>query len=159
VTGAISVVALIKGPEKIEDLGANYKLITGILVATAALLALRGIVLAALAAQGTPGRIEYTGTALRDFTLDEADEAADLLRFSRVVTVVATLVAGAAVGFIWFAPQDKSAPSMRLVIRDNGTLVCGELKTGTGDTVTIDDQPIPVNEIRSITAVSECPTA
>jgi hypothetical protein len=157
VTGALGIVAIIKGPEKIEDLTSRYQIIVAVLLAIGTLLMLRGIVLAALAAQGTPGRIEFTGPTLRDFTAREAEEAADLLRFSRVVTVIGVLVAGIAVALVWFGPEAKKPPSMRMVIRDNGTMVCGELTTGSDDNVLVAGQPIRIAEIRSIIAVQECP--
>lgn len=157
VTGAIGVVTLIKGRESLEELDRDYEVAVGVLVAVAVLLALRGIVLAALAAQGTPGRIEYTGSALREFTVNEAEEAGDLLRFSRVLVVVATLVAGVAVALVWFGAEATKPPSLRLVITDTGPPACGELKTGAGDAVTVGGTVISAREIRSITTVPKCP--
>lgn len=157
VTGAIGVVTLIKGRESLEELEHGYEVAVGVLVGAAVLLALRGIVLAALAAQGTPARIEYTGSALRDFTANEAEEAGDLLRFSRVLVVVATLVAGVAVALVWFGPEESKPPSVQLVITETGAPACGVLKAGAGDTVTVGGVPIKVSEIRSITTVPTCP--
>jgi hypothetical protein len=157
VTGALGIVALIKGPEKIEDLTSAYQIAVGVLAATGTLLMLRGIVLAALAAQGTPGRIEFTGPALRAFTVSEAEEAADLLRFSRVVAVVGVLVAGLAVALVWFGPEAEKSPTVRIVIRDDGTFACGELTTGSDDDVLVAGQPVRIAEISSIVAIKECP--
>jgi hypothetical protein len=157
VTGAIGVVTLIKGRESLEELSHGYEVAVGILVGIAVLLVLRGIVLAALAAQGTPGRIEYTGSALRDFTANEAEEAADLLRFSRVLVVTATLVAGVAVALVWFGPEDTKPPSLQLVIPETGPPACGELKTGMGNTVRVGRTAISAQDIRSITTVPTCP--
>ena len=157
VTGAIGVVTLIKGRESLEELEHGTEIAVGVLIGVAVLLALRGIVLAALAAQGTPARIEYTGAALRDFTVNEAEEAADLLRFSRVIVIVATLVAGAAVALAWYGPEESKPPSLQLVIIETGPPACGVLKTGSGDAVTVDGASIEVSEIRSITTVPSCP--
>jgi hypothetical protein len=164
VTGVFGIVSLIKGRDAVTDLTRSAEISVGILVALALLFALRGILLAALAAQGTPRLIRFSGERIRTAYRAEARLAMDLLKYSRVLTVLAVLVFATAVGLTWYGPTKKAeepgGPKI-LVVRRSGAVACGLLKGGTngGFIVEIRGQRIPVSvgDVVSLTAVSSCP--
>lgn len=154
-TGVFGIVGLIEGRKTISELDRSWEIVVGCLAAAALLLALRGILLAALAAQGSPSTIEATAAKLRRFYENEAFEAADLLRYSRVLVVVAVLFAGAAVGVTWFGPEHAAAPQKKLVVTDGGYL-CGTLQLDGANAI-VGSARVPLSRVRSIVSVPDCP--
>jgi hypothetical protein len=162
-TGVFGIVSLIKGRDAISGLTPHVETAVGILSLVALLLALRAIVLAALAAQGSPRLIRYTGARIRTAYLEEARLAMDLLKYSRVLTVAAVLVFATAIGLTWYGPTkqktDVEGPEI-LVVMDSGSVVCGVLKGGINGSFTIERAgkriPVEVAKISSLDPVPSC---
>jgi hypothetical protein len=157
ITGAVGAVSLIKGRESIVDLTRPYEIGVTVLLAIAFLLSLRAILLAALAAQGSPAWIDESAAAVLAFFEQETVEAAEMISYSRVLATLAALVAAAAVGLTWLAPTADAPPPNRLVVTSRGTVLCGVLTLGDGRSATVGSNSTPVNEIVSVTNVAECP--
>jgi hypothetical protein len=163
VTGAIGVVSLVKGPDEIDSLTANWKIAAGVLIALAVLAALRGIVLAALGAQGSPRSYGYAPAAFRRRYRGETLIAARALQASRALVVLATLLAVAATGIVWFGTKAEKAESGRvLAVTTDGTTTCGVLGVAKG-TITIapvaggTPTRIDPTKLRALIPTGKCP--
>lgn len=104
VIGVFGVVLVVKGPTDIAKIESDaLYVLTGVLVAGAAVCALAAIVLGAYAAQGIPRHVErYTGEYIRDRFQEEARGAARNLRRSRRAAIAAVVLLGGAIGVTWY---------------------------------------------------------
>jgi hypothetical protein len=137
VTGAVGVVSLVKGPDQIDTLTRAWKQAVGVAAAIAVVSALRGIYLAALAAQGSPRSFGYNPATFRRRYRLETLSAARALEVSRALIVIATLAAACATGMLWFGTA-KQVPSARVVaVTADGTTACGVLSVAQSGAITI----------------------
>jgi hypothetical protein len=130
--GIIGVVAFIEGPDKLADMPDAAQWVLIVTVAIAAGLALGAVILAALAAQGTPRRFRtLTGRTLARTSAAAAETAVRNLNVSRGLAIAAAslLVAGTLVAWgvgISQSDDEKTAPNV-VVETVSGALRCGVL--------------------------------
>ena len=163
VTGVVGVVSLVKGPDQLDTLTRGWKQAVGVVIALAILTALRGIFLAALAAQGSPRSFGYNPTTFRRRYRSETLFAARALEVSRALVVIATLSAACATGMMWFG-ETKPVQGARVVaVTTDGTTTCGTLGVGKGGTITItadgggQTTVIDPAEVRALIPAASCP--
>jgi hypothetical protein len=164
VTGAIGVVALVKGPDQINDLTHGWKILAAVLVGLAVLTVLRGILLAAIAAQGSPRSFGYAPREFRSRYRAETLLAARALQVSRALVVLATLFGAAAIGVVWFGDTaDKAGPTRAFAVTADGTPLCGTLNVSKPGIVTVTPDgakkaiPISPKALRALVPTGECP--
>jgi hypothetical protein len=165
VTGVFAIFALVKGRDDITKLSHGWEIAVASILAGATLLAVRAILLAAVAAQGTPARLRIDVSSVRELYERAARAAADELRYSRILTVLATLLVATAIGLAWFAPEPaEGGPSNVLAFGTDGrVLACGTLSTTKARALAITppgaDKPqtlLPA-ALRAIVPVDDCP--
>jgi hypothetical protein len=128
------------------------------------LLATRGIVLAALAAQGTPRSFTYDAAGYQTHYRRESLLAAEDLRVSRIVVVLGTLALIAAVGMTWYGDEaEKKGTKVYAVSRDGAVVACGEVTVGKQGALLVKEpakaQPTrfePTN-VLTLVPVGDCP--
>jgi hypothetical protein len=160
---AFGFVAFIDGRDEIRGLARWYEIATGVLVLSGLLAAVGAVILAALAAQGTPRQVAWTGPELRHHELEEARRATKRLTRSRVTTTLAVLAILVALGLLFYSPGDKSSAPRLLLVSHSGQTVCGtvisyrkgvfRLKTDNGPEAMI------AENIASVASVDSCPTS
>jgi hypothetical protein len=170
-TGIFTIAAIIKGPSDITavrgslgllGLHLSWSVVAGILVAAALACASTAIVLAAMAAQGTPRRFRFTGVELRRLYPTETIRAARQLRASRILAVCTIPLLGLATGVIWYAtPAERPAASV-LVTTKTGAIVCGTLRRSDGALRINDGRSaetvVPFDRVQGIVPLSSCPS-
>jgi hypothetical protein len=125
-------------------------------------LAFTAIVLAALAAQGSPVKIVNDAEGVRDFVIGAVDRASDYLRISRLTSISAALVMAIAIGITWFTQLDPpyAAPNA-LVIQESGTIICGALQRNDQGQVSVlpKEGGAPILDINAVLVqiVPSCP--
>lgn len=162
VTGAVGIVALIKGPEEIGRLTREWELAVGAALLVAVLLALRGIVLAAVAAQGTPTSFVYTAAGYQDHYFHELDTTATALRVSRITVVLGTLALVVAIGMTWYGEEEKKAATNVFVVPSSGSSLCGELSATAGGILRLKDSEgdihrVDPQQLVAIVPAAKCP--
>jgi hypothetical protein len=171
-TGIFAIAAIIKGPSDITavrggldllGLHLSWSVAAGILVAAALACASAAVVLAAMAAQGTPRRFRFTGIELRRLIPRETIQAARQLRASRILAVSAIPLLGLATGIIWYATPPGRSGATVLVTTKTGAIVCGTLRRGEG-ALHIEDQRgavtvMPFDRIQEVVPLSSCPSS
>jgi hypothetical protein len=165
VTGVFGTFALIKGRSDITALTQGWEITVAVILLVATLLALRSIMLAALAAEGSPTSEAVDASNVRQYFSDANIKAQWQLLASRVTAVLATLGAGVAVGMVWFAPQSAPKPPLDVVRLANGYAVCGAVSVNSNGTlkVTATDGKTVVraslrsSAVKSIARVTACP--
>jgi hypothetical protein len=163
VTGALSIVALIKGPEDIGRLTKPWEIAVGVVLLVGVLLALRGIFLAAVAAQGTPSSFAYSPVRYHLHYIQQLGLAALGLRVSRILVVLATLALIAAVGMTWYGEEDEKEGALVYAVSKDGTVACGEVSAGGGGVLLIKEsdnaQParFAPETVLTLVPVGKCP--
>jgi hypothetical protein len=162
VTGVFGIFALVKGRSDITALTHGWELVVAGLFLVAVLCLLRSIVLAALAAEGTPTFESVDTTNIRRKYSHATAVAAFQLVGSRVLAVVAMLLVTAAVGIVWFAPS-ASAPALSYVSTSDGTLMCGALSVGVDGKLNLKQngatatKALDPSTVRAVVATLACP--
>ncbi len=162
--GVGGTVAAVKGPDAFSKLTpATGNLVFWLSVLTA-LLASAAILFAALAAQGTPRRVQgLDGATLKKLTADGAARASRLLRFSRAGALVAASALLLAVGIAWHAGIASSEPSSSsaLVETSDGAVRCGQLHASSDGTIalSVGSTQYSLQAGSPITSVDSCPAA
>lgn len=162
ITGIYSAFALIKGRSDITALTHGWEIGVGFFVAVAATFSLRSIVLAALAAEGTPSSVAVSATSIRAYFAHAVDVAQWQLLASRVTAVLAAVCIGAAIGIVWFAPQPALLHAVKF---SDGTSVCGvvavnpngTLKVTTPAGKAVGPSEVAPADVTSIASVPACP--
>jgi hypothetical protein len=159
VTSAFGIAGLVGGRDALSDLEDAYATAAAILFGLALMLALAAIVLAALAAQGSPKRMRSpSGADVRTWYAASARRAANQLFASRIAAVLSVLVLAAGIGITWFAPSDESdiAPAVVAVTTRSGAVSCGELRTSAQATIAVGTATLPLAEVVSIVPTGAC---
>jgi hypothetical protein len=120
---ALGFASIVQGRNAFERLTEEWGIGAGVAALGAFLLALAAIVVAALAAQGTPRDGMPTGPELVVFEIAEAARARARLQRSRRLTVAAICFVVAALGVLWYGPAKDSS---YVVIPHAGAPVCVE---------------------------------
>jgi len=160
VTSAFGIAGLVGGRDALSELEDAYATAAGLLFGLALLLALAAIVLAALAAQGTPKRMRSpSGADVRAWYAASARRAANQLLASRICAVVSVLVLAVGIGITWFAPSGESAaaPTVVAVTTRSGAISCGELHASGQATIAVGTATLPVRDVVSIVPTGTCP--
>jgi len=163
VLGAVGVVSLVKGPDQLDKLTNGWKQTVAIVAAVAILAALRGIVLAALAAQGSPSSFGYEPSEYRAGYRKETILAARSLQLSRTLVVIAALAVTVAVGMMWFGTEKPQAGSRVVAVTTDGTTVCGVMAIGKGGNIAITPDAggvgttINPESVRALIPTGSCP--
>jgi hypothetical protein len=125
---------VVKGRDDVTKLADEYQAAVFIALVIALVVAAGATYLAALAAQGTPARLENwpTGAELRDWELKRAAEAQTQLKASRWLASVAVLGALLAVGLTWFGEGKQAEAPTFLVVYASGDVECGTLAPSGG---------------------------
>jgi hypothetical protein len=167
--GLFSTVAFIKGPDTFSDLEADWAAaLAASLIVLAVLLAGAAILLAALAAQGTPRWAKkLDGWTLKTYYREQARKARTELAWSRVLAVTAALSIVAGVSVTWFETLGtrgtKPTPSAQSAIITSGAVVrCGALTVApNGDVLfaTTGRTPVPLSNLHvsNVIPVASCP--
>ena len=169
-TGLLAITAFVKGPSDLAKvtgslqltvLDITWRTVIGLLLASALSAASASIVLAALAAQGSPSEFRFTGEELRRRYRTESKRAAAQLKWSRILAIASVPLLSAALAVLWLAsPKAPSSPSPALVTTLSGATYCGELlpssdgirlKTGGGE------QLVQGSDVKSVTGLLTCP--
>jgi len=176
-TGIFSVIVLVKGPEdvtKIEgDIGdvlpgtgmvtIAWEHVVIALLALAIAAGVFAILRAARAAYGMPSRFtQPSGRALRQRQRSEVIRSRRALKSSIRAAIGAVAALGLAIGVTWLETPDSPASGNLLVVRDDGSAVCGRLQEQSGEQLTVrkqgsGDMSVPLARIRTAAAVSDCP--
>jgi hypothetical protein len=165
ITGLFGLVALVKGREDITSLRSDWRIIAGVLIALALLIALTSIVFAAFAAQGTPRRVEIlSGAAVKELYQHGTHIARRQLAWSRISAVVAVLVLGLAIGITWYGPTTAASTSLEvMVVSRSGMTACGRLSVENHNiavrptSTAARDPAIPLQRVALIAPVTSCP--
>jgi hypothetical protein len=159
--GLAGTILVVKGPEEIGALPSGARLLIGLLLATAFVLAVIATVLAAYAAQGTPTDLEYpTGATLREAETEATKTARTRLSRSRHFTLLAVVLLAAGVATAWIWPQEAKSGSTVLFTPNSGKPLCGSLvNTEEGLAIEANDKLVllPAGPYDNAVAVEGCP--
>lgn len=153
--GIFGTVAVVKGPDAFKDIGTPTGwYVLGLLVGATA-LAGTAVIFAAIAAQGTPHRLDRAdGWALKWFHGTRAYTSFRYLLISRLLCGLAAVAVFAGLIVTWvdgLTAGDAPTSQHALVIAQDGTASCIELKTdATGKLV-------GVSGAAQVTPVDSCP--
>jgi hypothetical protein len=161
-TGLLGIVALVKGREDVTQLVLAARVLVGLFLLAGLIFAIRAIMFAALAAEGTPTVWWVIGNQLKERYRDERRLAAQQLLRSRTDAVAGIACLIVAVGIAWYGPaitpQPKS-PKVLITFTDRGPL-CGEL-TNTDHGLAASDNGHDVSvrggNVKTMSVVSACP--
>jgi len=181
VLGAFALVAFIKGPEALKDLptGAPARVTMPVinwtvdagpavvdLIFLAAIATSIAVVTAAVAAQGVPGwdRI-LDGPTYMERVTSSTRRAIDLLRWSRLTTLLAAVLLFAGLAIAWQATLQKLAaatpPTQAAIVSAPGAPPqCGVVAGADDGSLTFavaKASPVPLPALASVTLVDECP--
>jgi hypothetical protein len=171
-TGIFAIAAIIKGPSDITAVQGSLNLlafrlpwsaVAGILAGAALACASAAIVLASMAAQGTPRRFRFTGIELRRLYPTETIRAAGQLRASRILAVAAIPLLGLASGIVWYTtPAERPAVNV-LVTTKTGAVVCGTpgqssdgLRIKTSHDI---ETVVPFEDMQTFMPLASCPSS
>ena len=166
ILGLASTVLVVKGRDDITKLATGWQIAVAVLLGLTFLLGAIAIYLAALAAQGTPKKLDWpTPNKLRKWERDEALKAQTNLRRSRGLTIAVAACSVLAIGCTWFgesAPTDPPSPASVLVVPAAGAPVCGQLAAGPAGVSIRTSRDAPVTaieagQIAQVVPVSACP--
>lgn len=158
VTSAFGIAGLVGGRDALSDLREGYDAAAGVFFATALLAALAAILLAALAAQGTPKRARAPGgAAVREWYRASAGRAATQLVTSRVAAVAAVLLLAAGIGITWYGPTSPSSSAAVVVVTRSGAIACGDLRPSARSTLSVGTATFEVSDVVSVVPVAVCP--
>jgi hypothetical protein len=159
VTSAFGIAGLVVGRDALSEIEDAYATAAAVLFGLAFLLALAAIVLAALAAQGSPRRMRSpSGADVRAWYAASARRAANQLLASRIAAVLSVLVLAAGIGITWFAPSNEGDIASAVVVTTrSGAVSCGELRTSAQATVVVGTATLPLADVISIVPTGACP--
>ena len=151
-TGLVTTVLVIKGPQSTADIATSWKIAVGSLIALALAVLVFGTYLAYQSAYGDPGRLDeiksqpVTGLAVRLARKRKAAAAAAQadLRHAVIATLAAVALLAVAIGLTWFAPTAPKTASSSVCILIHGKVIA-ELAS---DSVTLKTLA-PGTELRS----------
>lgn len=130
-TGLITTVLVIKGPQPTADIATSWKITVGLLIAMALAVLVLGTYRAYQSAYGDPRRLDemnpqpVTGLAVR-FAAARNKAAADAqahLSHAVIATLAAVTLLAAAIGITWFAPPAPKTASSSVCILVHGKMV------------------------------------
>jgi hypothetical protein len=162
-TGVFGVVVFAKGPDALTDIPGDDAYAVLALALLAVLAAALATFCGALAAQGTPTNLNnLNGWTLKQLYSSRLPQVLKLLRWSRLLTVAAVLLIFGAVTIGWLSALDARGAAKgqnALVIQNDGSVLCGEIKRQSGGLVvdTGSGVPKPLANVRQVVIVDSCP--
>jgi hypothetical protein len=168
-TGVLGIAALVKGPSDLTKVRGSLHLVgcsipwvgvLGVLLGLAVSAATVSIVLAALAAQGSPQEFRFAGDELRRRYRAATTRTAAQLTWSRSLAITSVPLLAAAVAVLWYATPRESAPQPVLVTTTAGATYCGQLLPSTdGLRIKINggEQTVAAADLKSLTPLATCP--
>jgi hypothetical protein len=130
-TGLVTTVLVIKGPQSAADIVTSWKIAAGSLIALALAVLIFGTFRAYQSAYGDPGRLDEVssqpvmGLAVR--LANKRNEAAAVaqahLRHAVFATLAAVALLAAAIGLTWFAPLAPKTASSSVCILVHGNVI------------------------------------
>jgi hypothetical protein len=159
-TGLVTTVLVIKGPQSTADIATSWKIAVGSLIALALVVLVFGTFRAYQSAYGDPGRLDEVKpqpvTGLAVVLASKRNEAAAAaqahLRHAAIATLAAVVVLAVAIGLTWFAPPAPKTASGSVCILVRGTVIA-ELAS---DSVTLKTLS-PGTELRRCPATTPTP--
>jgi hypothetical protein len=130
-TGLVTTVLVIKGPQSTADITTSWKIAVGSLIALALAVLVFGTYRAYQSAYGDPGRLyemssqPVTGLAVR-LASKRNEAAADAqihLRHAVFATLAAVVLLAVAIGLTWFAPPAPKTASSSVCILVHGNVI------------------------------------
>lgn len=134
VTSVFTIFALIKGRTDITGLTQGWEITVGVLLLVSTYLVLRAIMLAALAAEGSPTWETVNALNVRQYFGDANVKAQWQLLGSRVAAVLAMVSLGAAIALVWFAPQSRPLSAVTFA---DGHSACGTVTVNSDGTLKV----------------------
>jgi hypothetical protein len=162
--GVLSTVAFVSGPDDlVKDVGGDEAIIAAALILGAAGIAAIALLLATLAEQGTPKHSnELDGWTLKSLTEKRARQAADQIRWSRYLVLVALMMVIGATGIAWLTPltgKEEAAKAQQAITSGPSGVACGSLSPPANSlTLTVaGGTPEPIEADAHLTLVEKCP--
>jgi len=130
-TGLVTTVLVIKGPQSTTDIATSWKVAVGLLIAAALAVLVFGTYRAYQSAYGDPGRLNevpsqpLTGLAVR-FATARNKTAADAqahLSHAVIATLAAVALLATAIGLTWFAPPAPKTASSSVCLFVGGKMI------------------------------------
>jgi hypothetical protein len=164
--GLFGVVAFAQGPSSLTDVPGDDAYAVLAMVLIAVVLAGAATYTSAIAAQGSPATVQnLNGYTLKAIHNTRLPRAVKLLKASRALTLAAILlvlgaVAVASLGTLDARDTDSSASPSVVVVKRDGTVVCGTLKLAGTTLVLVDTMGAPSSIAGStqVVPVDKCPT-
>ena len=130
-TGLVTTVLVIKGPQSTADIATSWKVAVGLLIALALAVLVFATYRAYQSAYGDPGRLDevnsqpLTGLAVRlaDARKKAAADAQAHLRHAVIATLAAIALLALAIGITWFAPPAPKTASSSVCILVQGKVI------------------------------------
>lgn len=161
--GVGATVGFVKGEDTFAKLTPAEGNFAFWLIVAAALLAGVAILLAALAAQGTPLRFRHLdGWTLSEVSRESTAKASVLLLWSRVTAVTAALALFVGFGISWqagIASDDPDEGVSAIAATADGVVRCGELGAAAEGALTlvVDGAAMSIREGSTVDTVEACP--
>ena len=181
ILGVFAAVAFVKGPEAIKDIPTGDSAAMTVplfgridparsvvvLIFVAALLVIIATVLAAIAAQGTPGWTKILdGPRFRSKSESATRLAIKMLWASRILTLAGALSVFVALAIAWSATVEKASKpeqsSQSAIVGTANGLVCGQLTADANGQVLLKPASSAGNSFKPsgvMTLVDKCPAA
>lgn len=161
-TGLFGLVALVKGREDLTHLVLPAKVLVGLFVLGGLIFAVRAIMFAALAAEGTPTAWWVVGNRLKERYRDERRLAAQQLIQSRWDAVAAVGCLVIAVGIAWYSPEveHNRNPVEVLVTFTDKAPICGDLTLSEHGLAALDgvrEVSVQGGNVKTLAVVPACP--
>jgi hypothetical protein len=178
VLGAFALAAFIKGPEGIKDiptanqsapasrilgffpLDPAHVIVVCIFVAAGLLVA--AIYAAAVAAEGVVTWTDYIdGPSLQHLTRVACRRAINLVRLSRLLTLIAAVLVLGGAGLAWWSQFDQPPTAQSAIVSTAGLTLCGTLTTGSDGSIRVTPRggtSISISGPTTVTLVAACPT-
>ena len=134
------------------------------LAVAAGLLLGVAIVLATLAAHGTPQRVEdLDGSTLKQISRERANDAYRKLLWSRGLTIVAAICVFVGSAFVWkegIASDDPSTEITAIATTEDGVTRCGSLSRSSDGalSMTAGGASLALQEASEVEPVDDCPS-
>lgn len=159
IAGGITLFSIVKARTDITGLSSPWPWIVGVALALGLAASTLGAVAALRAAYGMPTLLKTGTTPLYTADHRSALRARTDLRTAIVLTLVSLATFAAALGMVWFAPEQSSDPHLK-VVPLSGESACGTVVSVNGTTLTLKtsdgNQTFGLTTLRALSPVDSC---
>ena len=161
--GVLSTAAFVAGPKDlVKDVGGTEALVAAGLILGAAALSTVALLLATLAEQGAPQYTEnLSGWALKSLTEQRATQAANQIRQSRYLVLIALVMIIGATAIAWLTAltgDDAGEKAQKAIVVGSDVVACGTLTQPDGALrLKVGDGAASAISATKITVVTDCP--